>query len=137
MRTFLDSSAFAKRFIDEDGSEQVEALCFNATELGLSIVCVPEIVSALNRRLRETMLSKGQYVLAKKQLLADVHDADIVQLTPSVLAAAVHVLEMNPVRAMDALHLASALEWKAELFASADARQLAAAERVGLKTRRI
>ena len=136
MKTFLDSSAFAKRFIEEDGSEQVESLCLGASELGLSVICVPEIVSALNRRLRETMLSRAQYLVAKKQLLVDVRDADIVQLTPSVLAAAVYVLETNPVRGMDALHVACALEWKAELFASADARQLAAARRAGLTTRR-
>jgi uncharacterized protein len=136
MKTFLDSSAFAKRFIEEDGSEEVESLCFRASELGLSVICLPEIVSALSRRLRETILTRAQYDVAKKQLLADVRDADIVQLTPSVLAAAVHILETNPVRAMDALHVACALEWKAELFASADVRQLAAARRTGLTTRR-
>ena len=136
MKAFLDSSAFAKRFIEEDGSEDVESLCFRASELGLSVICVPEIVSALNRRLRENLLTRAQYDVAKKQLLVDVRDADIIQLTPSVLAAAVHVLETNPVRAMDALHVACALEWKAELFASADARQLAAAKCAGLKTLR-
>lgn len=136
MKAFLDSSAFAKLFIEEDGSEDVESLCFRASELGLSVICVPEIVSALNRRLRENLLTRAQYDVAKKQLLVDVRDADIIQLTPSVLAAAVHVLETNPVRAMDALHVACALEWKAELFASADARQLAAAKCAGLKTLR-
>ncbi len=68
--------------------------------------------------------------------IIDVRDADIVQLTPSVLAATVQVLETNPVRAMDALHVACALEWKSELFASADVRQLAAAQRAGLTARR-
>ncbi|WP_031385988.1 type II toxin-antitoxin system VapC family toxin [Desulfonatronum thiodismutans] len=136
MKTFLDSSAFAERLIEEDGSEQVESICLDASELGLSVICVPEIISALNRRLRENKLSRAQYLVVKKQLLADVRDADIIQLTPSVLAAAVHVLETNPVRAMDALHVACALEWKADLFASADERQLAAARRTGLATRR-
>lgn len=134
MKAFLDSSAFAKRFVEEHGSEKVEALCSRASELGLSVICVPEIVSALNRRLREALLTKAQYAEVKQQLMADVRDADIIQLTPPVLAAAVHILETNPVRAMDALHIACALEWKAELFASANMRQLAAARRAGLKT---
>ena len=69
MKAFLDSSAFAKRFIEEDGSEDVESLCFRASELGLSVICVPEIVSALNRRLRENLLTRAQYDVAKKQLL--------------------------------------------------------------------
>jgi hypothetical protein len=35
MKLFLDSSAFAKRFVEEPGSLEVETLCSQATELGL------------------------------------------------------------------------------------------------------
>lgn len=135
LKAFLDSSSFAKRFIEESGSGKVEALCAQASELGLSVLCVAEIVSALTRRLRERALTEEQYRAAKKSLLADIRDADIVQLTPSVLGAAIHVLEASPVRAMDALQVACALEWEADLFASSDLRQLAAAKRAGLKIR--
>ncbi len=61
MKTYLDSSSFAKRFINEIGSDQVEAICAKATELGLGVLCVPEIVSALNRRRRERTLTPNQY----------------------------------------------------------------------------
>lgn len=50
------------------------------------------------------------------------------------LKAYLEILELHPVRAMDALHIARALEWGADLFASADDRQLAVAKRVGLRT---
>jgi predicted nucleic acid-binding protein len=136
MKSFLDSSAFAKRFIDEHGSEKVEAICARASELGLSVICVPEIVSALNRRLRERFLTQAQYGQAKRRLVDDVRDADIIQLTPTVIGSAVRILEESPVRAMDALHIACALEWGAELFASSDTQQLRAASRAGLKTQR-
>lgn len=136
MKASFDSSAFAKRFVNEEGSERVEAICAQADALGLCVICVPEIVSALNRRLRERTLTPTQYRKTKQRLLDDVRDADIIQLTPSVLATAIQVLETSPVRAMDSLHIASALEWGADLFASADARQLAAARRAGLKTTR-
>jgi predicted nucleic acid-binding protein len=135
MRVCLDSSAFAKRFVDEAGSDVVETVCAHADALGLCVTCVPEVVSALNRRLRERLLTPAQYREAKQQLLDDVHDADIIQLTPSVIGSSIQVLEASPVRAMDALHIACALEWHADVFASADARQLAAARRAGLKTR--
>ena len=134
MKAFLDSSAFAKRFVEESGSERVEAVCARASELGLSVICVPEIVSALNRRLRERVLTQHQYGETKRRLLDDVRDADIIHLTPSVIGTAIRVLETSPVRAMDALHIACALEWGAELFASSDTRQLRAARRAGLKT---
>ncbi len=135
MKACLDSSAFAKRFVNEEGSDVVQAMCARADALGLSVICVPEIISALNRRLRERLLTPPQYRQAKQRLLDDVRDADIIQLTPTVLGTAIQVLETSPVRAMDALHIACALEWGADVFASADARQLAAAKRAGLKTR--
>jgi len=136
VKTFFDSSAFAKRFVDESGSDDVEALCDSTTTLGLSILCVPEVLSALNRRLREGALVRRQYAMAKRRLFEDVRDAEIVNLTGRVVMSSVDVLEESPVRAMDALHIACALEWGAELFVSADLRQLRAAETAGLTTRR-
>jgi predicted nucleic acid-binding protein len=70
MKTCLDSSAFAKRFVEEQGSDVVEAVCAQATELGLSVLCVPEVVSALNRRLRERLLTPTQYRQAKQRMTA-------------------------------------------------------------------
>ncbi len=137
MKAYLDSSAFAKRFIEEPGSEQVDAVCGEATELGLSVLCVPEIVSALNRRRREHALARGQYDSAKRYLLEDVRDADIIHMTPAVVLSCVRVLEASPLRTLDALHVASALEWGADLFVSADKRQVAAAKRAGLATRKV
>jgi len=137
VKAYFDSSSFAKRFVEEDGSDKVEETCAQASHLGLSVICVPEIVSALNRRKREHSLSAKQYREAKQRLFADIRDVDIVNLTPVVIASAVGILEASPLRAMDALHVACALEWKAELFASSDDRQLKAARRAGLKTRRI
>lgn len=135
MRTFFDSSAFAKRYVEEPGSEAVDALCMGATELALSVVCIPEILSALNRRVRERSLSARQYETAKKSLSQDLRDAVIVDLTPEVVSTCTAVLEASPVRAMDALHVACAIQWGAELFVSADERQIAAAKKAGLRTR--
>jgi predicted nucleic acid-binding protein len=137
MKAYLDSSAFAKRFIEESGIDGVESICALASELGLSVICVPEIVSALNRRRRENTLTQNQYNVAKKRLLDDVRDADIIFLTPPVIGSAIVILEASPVRAMDALHVACALEWGAELFASSDKQQLQAAKRAGMKTKQI
>lgn len=132
MKIFFDASAFAKRYIDEAGSQRVEEQCMQATALGLSILCVPEILSALNRRRRERALTKTQYATAKQRLLEEVQDADIINLLPSVVAATVEILETSPSRAMDALHIACALEWQAARFISADRQQIRAARKAGL-----
>ncbi len=132
MKIVFDSSSFAKRFIAEPGSEEVDKICQKASELGLSVLCVPEIISALNRRVREGSLPSAGYELAKSRLLAEVKDAAILNLTPEVVATAVTLLENNKLRAMDALHIACARQWQADLFVSSDQRQIQAAQKSGL-----
>lgn len=134
MNVVFDSSAFAKRYIAEPGSEQVDGILQSASQLGLSILCAPEIISALNRRVREGVLPHSGYEQAKAQLVADVADAVVLQLTPDVAATAVTLLENHPLRAMDALHVAGALVWRADLFVTADRRQFTAAQQTGLNS---
>jgi len=135
VKTFFDSSAFVKRYIEETGSQDVEALYMAATELAVSVVCIPEVISALNRRVRERDLSRRQYETVKDNMFEDVRDAEIVSLTPEVIATCTSILEASPVRAMDALHVACAIQWGAELFVSADERQVSAARKARLRTR--
>lgn len=137
MKIFLDSSAFAKRFVEESGSQEVERLCSQATELGLSVLCVPEVISALNRRLRERNLGREDYARAKQRLSEDVHDAVIINLTPDVIHLSIGILETHAVRTMDALHIACAMAWAPDVFVSADRRQVTAAKIAGLKTKGI
>ena len=114
----------------------MEAACAEATSLGLSVLCIPEIVSALNRRLREHTLTRTQYASAKDRLVEEVLDAEVINLTTSVIATSVCLLEASPIRALDALQVACAVEWEADLFVSYDTRQLEAARRAGLKVRK-
>lgn len=58
-----------------------------ATDVALSVLCVPEIVSALNRRVRERVVSARQYEQARHWLYQDVHDATIINLTQRLVAA--------------------------------------------------
>jgi len=120
VKTFFDSSAFAKRYVEETGSQLVDDICANAKEVSVGVICVPEIISALNRRVREKSLSRQDYVTIKQHLSDDVRDAVIVNLIPEVIVTSTKLLEASPLRAMDALHVACALAWGAELFVSAD-----------------
>ena len=133
MKTFLDTSAYAKRYIFEDGSDAVDDICKASTSLGLSIICISEMISAFNRKLREETISKNDYNIIKDRLTTEIDDTIILNITPSVVQKSINLLELNILRAMDSLHIASAIEWKADLFVSADNRQLEAAENYGLK----
>jgi len=135
LKTFFDSSAFAKRYIDEEGSQLVDDICRETTELSLSVICVPEIISALNRRVREKHLSRSDYSKIKRHLSDDVRDAMMINLVPEVIATSTRLLEVSTLRAMDALHVACAMTWRAELFVSSDKQQIKAAKKAGLKTK--
>jgi uncharacterized protein len=134
MKLLVDTSSFAKRYIQEAGSEQLDALLQQASELALCVILIPELISALNRRLREEALTREQYQRAKFLLLNDVRDATILQLTPAVISRSVTLMENSALRAMDALHVACALEWKADLFVTSDKRQCDSAMSSGLRT---
>ena len=137
MRLFFDSSALAKRYIDEDGSDKVEALCSQARVLGISVICPPEIISAFCRLIREGKLVNSQYVILKQALSADVAEAKVVNITSELISIITGVLEKTSARTLDAIHIASAIQWKADSFISADLRQITAAKRFGLEVKSI
>ncbi|MGB7295031.1 MAG: type II toxin-antitoxin system VapC family toxin [Candidatus Aminicenantales bacterium] len=137
MRVFFDSSGLAKRYIRERGSDEVEEILSVAGEVGLSVIAPAEVVSALNRLRRQRSIAPGQYDLVKSALFSDLEDVSVVGVTNSVVAGAINLLEDHPIRTLDAIHVASAVEWDAELFVSSDERQLAAAAERGLRARRV
>ena len=120
--------------MQEVGSDKLDRLLESASELAFCVILVPEIVSGLNRRLREQVLTIEDYRAVKKQLLDDVRDATVLQLTPSVISRSVKLLESNVLRALDALHVACAFEWQADLFVTSDRRQFTAAKNTGLQS---
>lgn len=134
MKVFLDTSALAKRYVAENRSGKVSALCQAAESLVVSVICLPELISTLSRLVREKKLAKDDYRKVKSDLIADLADVDICQITPDVIDSVVSLLESHPLRAMDALHVACALAVEPDAFVSADHRQLAAVRKAGLKT---
>ena len=132
MKLAVDSSSFAKRYVQEIGSEELELILGDASELAFSVILVPEIISGLNRRLREHVLTVADYRAVKRQLMDDVSDATVLQLTPSVVSRSVKLLGSDVLRALDSLHVACALEWRADLFVTSDRRQFTAARNSGL-----
>ncbi len=133
MRVFFDTSAFVKRYVSEAGTDAVLEWCDRATEIGLSGIALPEIISAFCRLHREARISDTQYRQLKSLLLADIEDAAVCDLTPAVLGQAVASLETNVLRGMDAIHIGSAVALQSDVFVSADARQREAAARAGLR----
>lgn len=132
MRVFFDTSALTKRYVEEVGSEKVLELCAEAETIGVSVLVLPELISTLCRLVREGRLSAENYQNLKSAVQADLSDADLCDLSQEAFEQTVRCLESHPLRALDALHVGSALSYKPDLFVSADRRQAEAAGREGL-----
>jgi uncharacterized protein len=134
---FADSSALAKRYIADEKSEEFDGLLQSADSMAVSVLVLPEIISALCRRRRERFLSNAQYATAKAALDADLADATVIAMTDEVLLGCIELLESHALRAADAIQISSALVWQADMFASADACQCSAARAFGLDVIRL
>lgn len=132
MRIYFDTSALAKRYVREPGTEAVLEKCSEATEIVISVICLPELVSAFNRLRRENSITTEQYSSLKNEAIADLRQAMFVELSPTVLQEAVFCLESATLRAMDAIHIATARRTGCDSFISADTRQCDAARKLGL-----
>ena len=137
MRAFFDTSAFVKRYIEEPGSERVVEICREVEHLVLSLICLPEMISTLNRLVREGKLTGDQYQHIKDLILDDFEDVEVCDITTEVIKQMILCLEKNPLRAMDALHLGCALVVRPDLFVSSDRRQIEAVQSEGLQAEEI
>jgi predicted nucleic acid-binding protein len=103
---YFDASALAKRYVEERESSGVRSLlseCLVCT----SRVSEVEVQSALVRRTREGSLSLPERDRALKALSEDMRSFYVVELFPEIAAAARSLLLRHPVRASDAVQLAS------------------------------
>ncbi len=133
MHIFLDTSALAKRYIQENGSGKVSDVFQKATSVAVSVICLPEMISALNRLRREKCITKEHYTKTKQNVLHDFDDFTICDITPEIIAQAIALLETNSLKTMDALQIACAKALHAEVFLSSDKQQIKAAKKAKLK----
>jgi predicted nucleic acid-binding protein len=133
---YFDASALAKRYMREKGSLKVRRL-LSSNVPATSRLSSVEIASALVRRSREGAISDEQRERALAVLDTDMSALLVVELTPAIVARAQSLLRRHPLRAGDAIHLASCLHLQEQLqeestFIAFDGRLIAAARLEGL-----
>lgn len=133
-RLMFDTSALTKRYATEVGRERVLLLFEAASELLVAAHCKTEVASALLRRRREGTLPASEFDRAWAAAQGDVADMTLVPLDARVERFAFAAMEQGPLRAMDALHVGSALASRVDLFVTADRRQAQVARGMGLMT---
>lgn len=134
MRIFLDTSALAKRYIEEPGTAVVLNHCARATEIVISTICTIELFSTLNRSKREKKITLSQYLKLKPEVATDLEHVTIIDLSPAVISGAITFIERVPLATLDAIHIASSKEAQCDLFLTADRRQYEAAKHLQIKS---
>ncbi|GAB4409889.1 MAG: type II toxin-antitoxin system VapC family toxin [Anaerolineae bacterium] len=109
---YLDTSALSKRYVQEIGTVWVRTLV--APTAGHTLLTarltMVEVYSALARRQREGSVPVADYAIAAQAFT--IHSAteyEFVELDLKVITLARDLLERHPLRAYDAVQLASAL----------------------------
>jgi predicted nucleic acid-binding protein len=131
---YLDASALVKLFVPEPESDDLNRALAGLTDVIVSDLALTETASALGRRVREHRLTRDNarrlYREAAK-LHAAVHHAE---LTPPIHRRAERLLLSlaTPLRALDALHLATAFDAEAATVVTFDPRLRDAAVSQGL-----
>lgn len=112
MTAFLDSSALVKRYADEPGSDLVQAVSEPVIASDLASVEVP---AALWRKHRIGQLSAADAQLLCRRFLADMSPesaasgAGFIEVGNDILSSAIELVARHPLRAYDAVQLASAI----------------------------
>jgi uncharacterized protein len=135
---FWDASAIIPLFIEESGSELVRSWLAEDGSIALWTLTRLEVVSAIERRVREGHVSGGQRVLALdtcEKLIKSAHEVSDVL---AVRSRALPLLGRYPLRAADAAQLGVALllaesDISSIPFVALDRRLAEAARREGFR----
>ncbi len=141
---FLDSSALVKRYVPETGSAWIRALSVpnSGDLLIIARITWVEVRSAIARREREGSLTPSDRKLIIQRFRSDLNNQyQVIELDSTLAERAGQLVEQYPLRAYDAVQLASVLllqsafattQSTSPIFLSADNRLSTVAIGLGL-----
>ena len=138
---YLDTSAFAKWYVNESGSEAFTSFMSGKDGAVIGRLGLLEFRCLLSRRRRSGSLSEEleseTYRLFQDDILSGVYEVHPLLDEHAIEARAlIERLPSHALRTLDALHLAMALGAGTELLATADEVMASAAEDLGLSVER-
>lgn len=138
---YVDTSVMVKRYINEQGSAAARQLFAPSHVCVTSVMTLTEVWSAFNRLRREHRIDANGYADLVQASIAHWKSFMIVDIDDALIEQTRPLFERHPLRAADALQLASALYANRPLvaaglppltFLAADERLLLAAHAEGL-----
>lgn len=140
MRTYLDTSALVKRYVNEPGSEDFDRFLQGCDEPLVSTLVVTELQSVLERHRREAKIEASYAGTARELLREELESRRLRRLRvldEHVVAAGTLMLRLEtPLRTLDALHLAICEAYDVTSLATADGRMIDAATELELAVTR-
>jgi hypothetical protein len=111
---YWDTSALVPLFIDQPHSPAAKEIFGDDPEAVLAWATWIEYESALQRAHREAILDEEGVAVARESFTLVRESAVEIQPSEELRARAIRLLAEHPLRAADALQLASALMWTGE-----------------------
>lgn len=109
MIVYLDTSSLVKLYVDEAGSDEVQALADQAEMIATSVLAYPEARSAFARLRREGLVDEEESSQLKADLDRDWPRYLALEVSEEIWRRAGDLSEQHGLRAFDGLHLASFL----------------------------
>ena len=130
----MDASALVKLLVPEEESDALNQSLAGLTEVIVSDLALTEVASALGRRTREQRVTRAEAQRLYREASKLHASSRRAEITPPVQRRAERLmLSLTiPLRALDALHLATALDAEAATVVTFDPRLRAAAISQGL-----
>jgi uncharacterized protein len=137
MPIYVDTSALAKRYVLEQGSDAFDAFLRDCEDdCVISPLGTTEFESVLQRLRRQGYIDAAFARQARNDFLADLNSAlwAVRPFASSSFSQATELMRSldTPLATLDALHLASALEFGCDSFATSDRQLSRAASKRGL-----
>jgi len=138
---YFDSSSFVKLFTNESGSQEARRIARKSRML-INCITAVECISALSRKKAKQEIQDSAFETIVESIRTSLAQVDQLGLNDDVLYRAEAVVIATPLRTLDALHLASVLEFQSQtgirlLMVTSDRKQEAAAKMQGIRTQLI
>ena len=131
MNCYFDTSALIKKYVNEEGSEEVVALLEKSNKVIVSPATFIECASVLKRLRAAGAITASQTHNILEEIERDAAYFDHIPFDSRLENASVRVVLDHNLRTLDAIQLASALLRKSEIdrFVSCDKKLLDAAKK--------
>jgi predicted nucleic acid-binding protein len=112
MIVYLDTSALVKRYIEEDGTIEVNSLIDEADYSVTNLISRAEVPAAIMRASRMNMISRDEAQEAIGRFRSEWESLQRLPVTGATVEEADNLVGNHDLRGYDAVHLAAAKIWQ-------------------------